>query len=85
MNLQNIVIRVAPFSNRVVLARMGKDPNVALETRDAMNDFFKALVLFAFEGRMPAEGEAVEVNFGGGDEQFTLKVTRSPSPEGEQQ
>ena len=80
MSLDRISIKVAPISNRIVLARFGKDPNVALETKDAMNDFLQALVQYAFEGKMPAKSEAVEMSFGGGDEQFTLRITRTPPP-----
>lgn len=76
MTLQKTAIRVAPLSNRIVLARFGKDPNVALETRDAMNEFWQALVQYAFDGKMPEKGEAVEVSFGGGDEQFVLRLER---------
>lgn len=76
MTLNKIGIRVAPLSNRVVLARFGKVPNVALETRDAMNEFLQGLVEYAFGGEMPAEGEAAEVSFGGGKEQFELTLRR---------
>lgn len=77
MSLGNISIKVAPISNRIVLARFGKDQNVALETKDAMNEFLQALVQYAFDGRMPDKGDSVAVSFGGGDEHFTLKVTRT--------
>lgn len=80
MSLKNTSIKVAPLSNRIVLARFGKDPNVALETKDAMSEFLQALVQYAFVGKMPHSGEAAEIAFGGGDEQFTVKVTRNQSP-----
>lgn len=76
MTLSNTAIRVAPLSNRIVLARFGKDPNVALETKDAMNEFWQALVSFTFDGKMPAHGEVIEVSFGGGDEQFVMRLER---------
>lgn len=76
-------IRYAPLSRRVVIARFGKDPNVALETMDAMNDFLQTLVQYAFEGRMPTAGEGSEVEFGGGDEQFTLTLRRRALSEGD--
>ena len=76
MSLQNAAIRVAPLSNRIVLARFGKDPNVALETRDAMNEFWQALVQYTFDGKMPRKGEAMEISFGGGDEQFVMRLER---------
>ena len=76
-------IRYAPISQRIVLARFGKNPNVALETMDAMNDFLQTLVQYAFEGRMPAAGEAIEVRFGGGDEQFTMVLSRRSALSGD--
>lgn len=76
MNLHKTGIRVAPLSNRIVLARFGKDPSVALETRDAMNEVWQALVSYTFDGKMPEQGAAVEVNFGGGDEQFVMRLER---------
>lgn len=74
--LEKIAIRHAPLSNRVVLARFGKDPQVALETKDAMSDFLQTLVSYAFDGNLPAPGEAREIDFGGGDEQFTVTIRR---------
>lgn len=71
MMLNKVSIKVAPLSNRIVLARFGKDPSVALETRDVMNEFLQAVVQY---------GEKAEVSFGGGDEQFTLTVARNPTP-----
>lgn len=74
MSLQKTALRVAPLSNRIVLARSGKDSNVALETRDVMNEFWQTLVSFAFDGEMPENGQAVEISFGGGDEQFVMRL-----------
>jgi hypothetical protein len=78
--LDKVHIKHAALSNRIVLARMGKDPNVALDKRDAMSEFWQALVSFSFDGEMPAHGEAVEVSFGGGDEQFTMTLRRNAEP-----
>lgn len=78
-NLENVSIKLAPLSNRIVLARFGKDKSVALETKDAMSEFLQVLVQYAFDGKMPAQGEEAEVSFGGGDEQFTLTVARTPA------
>lgn len=69
-------IRYAPLSRRIVLARFGKDPHVALETKDAMNEFWQTLVQFAYEGEMPEVGQIADVSFGGGDEQFALILKR---------
>lgn len=77
MSLSKTRICVAPLSNRIVLGRFGKDQDVALETRDAMSEFWKALVQYAFDEKMPEKGQSVEVNFGGGDEQFTLRLGRN--------
>lgn len=79
--LKNISIRVSPFSNRIVLARFGKDTNVALDSRDIMNEFLQALVQYAFDGRMPAKGEGIEFSFGAGDEQFTAIIHRETTSE----
>lgn len=76
--IEKVAIRHALLSNRIVLARFGKDPTLALETKDAMSDFWKALVSYAFDGKLPPPGEAVEVKFGGGDEQFSLTICREP-------
>jgi hypothetical protein len=75
-DLRKIVIRVAPLSNRIVMARFGKDQNVALDTRDAMSEVLQAVVQYAFDGKMPSPGEAAEVDFGGGNEQFILRIER---------
>lgn len=77
MSLSKTHIRVSPLSNRIVLARMGKDPNVALETKDIMSEFWQALVQFAFDGKMPEPGEGMGIAFGGGDEQFTAVIRRN--------
>lgn len=74
--LANVGIRVAPLSNRIVLARFGKDKSIALETRDAMNEVLQAVVQYAFDGKMPEKGDAAEIDFGGGDEQFILHIER---------
>lgn len=66
--LQKVGIRVAPFSNRIVLARFGKDPTLALETKDAMSEFLHALVQYV--------GVDNEIQFGGGDEQFTVVLRK---------
>lgn len=69
----------SPLSDRVLLARFGKDPNTALETRDVMSEFWQALVSYSFDGVMPVEGEETEVRFGGGDEQFMISIRRMKS------
>lgn len=75
----NTGIRYSPLTRRILIARFGKDPHVALETRDAMNEFWQTLVQYAFDGTMPEVGQAAEVQFGGGDEQFTLTIKRHPA------
>jgi len=66
VDMNKIGIRFSPLSERIVLARFGKDPNVALDTRDAMNDFLQVLVQFV--------GVGYERQFGGGDEQFVVSL-----------
>jgi len=80
--LTNVALRNAAISGRIVLVRMGAKSNVALETRDAMNEFWQALVSFSFDGKMPDIGASVEVCFGGGDEQFRLVLERVPGKGG---
>jgi len=67
--LKNVGLRFSPLSERVLIARFGKDPNVALETKDGMNDFLQVLVQFIGVGN--------EVSFGGGDEQFIVSLKRA--------
>ena len=74
--LDKIGIRHAPLSNRIVIARFGKDPGLALDKRDAQSEFFQALISYAFDGKMPVHGQGTEIQFGGGDEQFTLTIRR---------
>lgn len=74
--LSKVGIRHAPLSDRIVLARFGKDPSVALETRDAMNEFLQAIVSYAFDHKKPDVGGTAEFSFGGGDEQFVCTVRR---------
>lgn len=78
-NLSKVGLRHSPLSDRIVMARFGKDATLALETRDAMNEFWQTLTSYAFKGQMPEKGEAVEVKFGGGDEQFVARVERLKS------
>ena len=74
--LDKIKLTRAPLSGRIVLARIGKNPLVALEKRDATSEFFQTVVSYAFGGKMPEPGEGAEVSFGGGDEQFVMTVRR---------
>jgi hypothetical protein len=67
-DLKKIGVRFSPLSERVLLARFGKDPDVALETRDVMNEFLHVLVQLVGEGNT--------LDFGGGDEQFTVTLVR---------
>lgn len=77
--LDRIEIRRTALTGKIVLARFGKDPNLALEQREAQNEFWQTLIAFAFDGKMPGVGQAVEVKVGGGDEQFTVTVRRIPA------
>lgn len=74
--LTDVSIRHAPLSDRIVLARFGKDKAVALDTRDAMDEFLQALVSYSFGGKMPDVGEKHEIQFGGGSEQFSMTIKR---------
>ena len=76
--LQKVAIRHTSIGRRIVIARMGKDPRLALEQRDATSEFYQALVSFAFDGAMPEPGHEAEITFGGGDEQFVLTLRRLP-------
>lgn len=76
LKLNNVAIRHALISGRIVLARFGKDPMLALETRDAADDFWKTLVSYAFEGKLPSSGATAEVKFGGGNENFVVTIKR---------
>lgn len=68
-------IKYAPLSGRFVIARFGKDKEVALETIDATNDFLQALLTHAF-GKIPEEGSSTKFTFGGGNEQFECQIKR---------
>lgn len=68
-DLTKVGIRFSPLSERVLIARFGKDPDVALETKDGMNEFLQVLVQFI--------GVDNEVSFGGGDEQFVVSLKRA--------
>lgn len=78
--LDKIQIRRTAISGRIVLARFGKDPTLALEQRDAQSEFFQAICDFAFDSEMPEPGEEAEVEFGAGDEQFVMTVKRKERP-----
>jgi len=75
-DLNKIKIVHSPLTDRMLIARFGKDETTALDTRDAMNDVWQALVSYCFEDKIPAKGDKVEVSFGGGDEQFILTLER---------
>lgn len=78
--VNNVRICHAALSNRIVLARFGKDPAVALGTKDATSEFWQALVSFAFDGEMPKPGSGCAFGFGAGDEQFSVTITRKEIP-----
>lgn len=82
-NLSKVALRHTALGNRIVLARFGKDPHVALDTRDAMNDFFQTAVSYAFDGKMPEPGASAEISFGGGNEQFVMTISRTSQDKGE--
>lgn len=73
-----IKIRIvhAPLSNRINLARFGKDPTLALETQDATGQFLMALTSYMFDAQMPEVGASKAITFGGGPEQFRLTLER---------
>ncbi len=75
-DLNKIKIMHSSLTDRILIARFCKDETTALDTRDAMNDFWQALASYCFDGKMPAKGDKVEVSFGGGDEQFILTLER---------
>ena len=66
----------SPMSKRIVLARFGERSGEVLETRDAMSEFLQTLVLFAFGDVKPEEGAEAVRKFGGGEEQFEIRMTR---------
>lgn len=74
--LDKIHIVHAPLSNRINLARFGKDPTVALESKDAMGQFLMVLCSYMFDAKMPDVGASNAITFGGGDEQFKLTLER---------
>ena len=74
--LENVKLRLAPISNRMVFARFGKNPEVALETKDAMSDVFQVITQYAFGGKMPEKGASIALDYGAGDEQFTMVIKR---------
>lgn len=78
--INNVRICHAPLSNRIVVARFGKDLRLALGKKDATSEFWQTLVSFSFGGKMPEPGQSAEVDFGAADEQFTLTVTRKDEP-----
>lgn len=74
--LDGVKLRLAPLSKRIVFARFGKNPEVALETKDAMSDVLQVFTQYAFDGEMPEIGQCVELQFGAGDEQFLVLIER---------
>lgn len=76
IDLSKIRICYSPLSQRIKLARFGKDENLALDQRDAMNDFLQTLVAYSFDGKMPDKGEKHQIDFGGGEEQFAFTIER---------
>ncbi|WP_150132696.1 hypothetical protein [Neorhizobium sp. SOG26] len=80
-SLSLVGIRVSPLTNQIVLARFGKDPQLALDTRNVENEFFQALCSYAFDHKMPEPGHGGVIQFGAADEQFTAIVRRFSSKE----
>ena len=79
MALDKVRIEHAPLSNRIVLARFGKDPTLALETVDATGQFLKAATSYLFDGQMPEVGAMRAITYGADDEQFKLTIERVPA------
>jgi hypothetical protein len=75
-NLDRIAICHSIPENSIVVARVGKDPTVVLETRDAMEEFLLALVSYGFDGELPPVGESVAFNFGGNEYHFIVSLSR---------
>jgi hypothetical protein len=74
--LSNIRIGYSMLDRSIKLARFGKDQTLALEVRDATNDFYRTLVASAFNGKLPEIGDVHQIDFGGGDENFKILIER---------
>lgn len=73
---EKTTLRVAPFGDKIMLVRFGAKHDVALESRDITSEFWKTLVHYSFFGERPEKGKTIEVSFGGGEETFTMVLTR---------
>jgi len=74
--LEKTCLRVSPLTQKIQMVRFGKDPRVALEKKDATGEFWQALIAFAFDGKLPEKGAACAIEFGSGDEQYSLRLER---------
>jgi hypothetical protein len=70
--LDKVGIRVSLLSGKVYIARFGKDPQLALETRECLNEFLHAIKEFV--------GVDSERDFGDDDEWYCISLRKIERP-----
>lgn len=55
--LDRVRIGCTVIGQRIILVRKGKNPNIVLERREASFEFFRTLVEYAYNGKLPSPGE----------------------------
>lgn len=68
IDLDKIGLRYSLLTGNIYIARFGKDPSVAVDKRDGLNDFLHVLVQYIGDGN--------EVSFGRGDEQYVVTLRK---------
>lgn len=70
-HLDNIRLGYSPLSNTIYMYRHGKNPQVALEKRNAEAEVMAALVSMMMQGAPRGS----EMDFTLGDKRYTIRVT----------
>ena len=80
MDLNKVKLGYAPLSDRIYLYRHGKDPNVALDKREAEADVMAVLVEHMMHGAPKGAEKTVEF----GDKKYVVRVTPLTEANGEE-
>lgn len=71
--IEKISLGYSPLSNMIYLFRHGKDPNLALEKREAMKDVLAVIVEYLMDES--PKGSTINFTLGDNDYKLTLKPT----------
>jgi len=71
MDLEKVKLGHSPLTNNIYLYRYGKDPNVALDKRDAESDVMSVLVQYMMYNAPEGSEKTIYI----GDKKYNVMVT----------